>query len=155
MKSLRILITDEMQFFKWTEHHILFFFLYAITYVPKGFLMREQAICRCSSEKHSFSKLSVHTCCDSHCHLLIIIAKANRAGNCKRLNSKGTAVGIIRMRRISTFCVWNLNNGYVVHSLFHRSCNRLMVRRKIRSTLFSNVKMCLENQVNLRIQLDN
>jgi hypothetical protein len=47
-------------------------------------------------------KFIPHTCSDCSCALLMVIAKASRTGNCKRLNSKGISVGIIGMRGNST-----------------------------------------------------
>ncbi|GFU32387.1 hypothetical protein TNCV_2009261 [Trichonephila clavipes] len=45
-----------------------------------------------------FSKFNPHTCNDCPCALLIVIAKASRTGNCKRLNSNDISVGIIGIR---------------------------------------------------------
>jgi hypothetical protein len=87
------------------EENIFFFVFPSGVYPNKseGFPKREQATYSCPCEKHGFSKFSPHTCSDFPCALLMVIAKASRTGNCKRLNWKGISVGFIGMRGNSTF----------------------------------------------------
>ena len=129
--------------------------------------MREQAIYSCPCEKHVFSKFSSHTCGDYVCALLMVIAKANRTGNCRRLNSNGISVGIIGVCGNSTSSSLNfpfkIIASMILFIIFLTESlvplqSRLMFWRRMISTPFlmlKHVVAYLANQVNSRIQLDN
>ena len=64
----------------------------------------EQATHNCPCEKQSLCKYKPHNSRDCPCALLIVIANANRIGNCNLLNWNDISVGIIGIRgmRISS-----------------------------------------------------
>ena len=62
----------------------------------------EQATYDCPCEKQSVCKYKPHNSKDCPCALLIMIADANRIGNCNLLNWNDISVGIIGIRGMRT-----------------------------------------------------
>jgi hypothetical protein len=58
----------------------------------------------------------------------MVITKASRTGNSKRLNSKGISVGLIEMRGNSTSSPLNFPFSFddIVHHVFHWSLGHLV-----------------------------
>ena len=67
-----------------------------------GLLTLEQATYNCPCEKQSVCKYKAHNSKDCPCALLIVIANANRIGNCNLLNWNDISVGIIGNRGLRT-----------------------------------------------------
>ena len=114
--------------------------------------MYEHATYRCSCEKHGFSKFSPHTCSNCPCALLMVIAKASRTGNCRRLNSNGISVIIIGMhgnRKSPLNFPFKMIASMILFIIFLteslvplQSRGGFMFRRRIIGRPIFNVKMC-------------
>ena len=85
----------------WWIHNILGSSSYRVKRLS-GLPTLEQATYDCPCEKQSVCKYKPHNSKDCPCALLIVVADANRIGNCNLLNWNEISVGIIGIRRMRT-----------------------------------------------------